>query len=114
MSPHAIAALVAALVGLAGCKDSELETNMQSLGAPGLGLAAFSGEDAASSVTNPPETEHVETDVLSSSIPDPEPVAAIPQPASSHELEPCVSIFRLQTCELGVLHHLDSNLNWID
>lgn len=26
----------------------------------------------------------------------------------------CVTIFRIQTCDEGVLHHLDSNMNWID
>lgn len=36
-----------------------------------------------------------------------------PEPAPPAEPE-CVSIFRVQTCEDGVLHMLDSNGNWID
>ena len=50
----------------------------------------------------------------------PEPVAPAPEPtpvpvAVVPETEPeCVSIFRVQTCEDGVLHMLDSNGNWIN
>lgn len=106
-SPHAVVALVAALIGLAGCKDSEIEANMQSLGAPGLGLAAFSGDASPS---------------LSSSIPEPEPVDAIPQPASSHELQygdpgyVCTAIFRQKSCDDdGKPHDLDPNtMEWIN
>lgn len=98
-SPHAVVALCAALIGLAGCKDSEIETNMQSLGAPGLGLAAFSGDASPS---------------LSSSIPEPEPVATIPQPASSAEDETCVGdegVFRQWSCVGGNRIYLDANMN---
>lgn len=50
-------------------------------------------------------------------IPEPEP-AAPPPPvivaAPAPIVEECVTIFRVQTCEAGVLHHLDSNMAWVD
>lgn len=42
--------------------------------------------------------------------PEPETVELAPEP----QPEPCVSIFRVQTCEDGVLHHLGPNMEWID
>jgi hypothetical protein len=40
-----------------------------------------------------------------------EPVVAVPVVV---EPEPCVSIFRIQTCEEGVLHHLGPQMEWLD
>ena len=45
----------------------------------------------------------------------PEPIPAPPEPTVGPTEPPfeCVSIFRVQTCEDGVLYQLDGNMNWI-
>lgn len=42
-----------------------------------------------------------------------EPIVEQP-PSPVSTAEECVTIFRVQTCEDGVLHHLGSNFEWID
>ncbi len=77
-------------------------------------MAALAGCDA----------EEVETfvDVLTGDVQPPsagddvEPVEAKPAYFVAEPEEPpfeCVTIWRLQTCEAGVLYQLDSNGNWI-
>lgn len=93
MSPHAIAALTAALLGLAGCSDA-LDRN----------LSILEGTDT------PPE-EQQETPDASPAKPNPIPI--LEEPVNTPEPFECVSIFRRQTCEQGVLYMLDDQMNWI-
>lgn len=47
---------------------------------------------------------------------EPEPVAVVPEPEPVDPGPPpfvCETIFRIQTCDEGVLYMLDSNMNWI-
>lgn len=102
MSPHAIAALCAALIGLSGCDSAQIDTALKDMGDKGIGLAAFGGVESSSESSEPaPSIEAV--------IP--------PQPSSAASSGPCTdadTVFRIVTCDQGVLHHLGPNMEWID
>lgn len=98
-----IATLLAVASALQACTPEEQahsESIFTALGAP---LPAGLADE---SVNETPEIEQVVVDVST-----PEPVVEQEPPFDPNE---CVTIFRLQTCEAGVLHHLDANMNWID
>jgi len=75
-----------------------LALRLESVGAqPGLSLEEPAAEPA---VLNPPVTK-------------PEPSSEEPIPEPTPPPFECVSIFRVQTCEEGVLYMLDDQMGWI-
>jgi len=96
-NPQAVAALVVALAGLAGCKSGDIGSGLHALVGEHDSIAVLTGDVQAPSA---------------GTIGEPSSVAYTPPPASSSE--ECVTIFRIQTCEAGVLHHLNEDFSWRD
>lgn len=97
-----LATALSIMVTLSGCDEDHMILLLQ-------GKVDQNEQDIAALKAQDVEVSSSEAEA--SSIP---PVAAIPDPVSSSSSEECISIFRVQTCEDGVLHHLDANMNWID
>ena len=110
MSPQSAIALCSALLGLGGCSNEGLATLNRTIDAL-TGTVNDQGIQIGSLVQDN-ETYRAELARLAlvSS-----PTVPAPPDASVAEVEPfeCVSIFKIQTCEGGVLYQLDESFNWI-
>lgn len=104
-----LAVCLSVMATLAGCSADEVDQKMT--------LITNFGNPP---VNEKPENEHVETDVLSnepSEEPTPEganpPLVSDPVPVVNEPPFECVTIWRQQTCDEGVLYQLDEQMNWI-
>lgn len=118
-SALSLALVLTATLPLAGCEDIDDFFRLWS----GQPSKAEMRHRAAASVTaayvvppaatpTPEVTPETPPPVVA---PEPAPpvVTPTPEPEPSPPAFECVTIFRIQTCEAGVLYQLDSNMAWI-
>lgn len=111
----ATALVVMNTIALTGCSsDSSARIEEALTGKPALvPVEPVPLLDVPDPIPEPEPVVEEPTPVAEVTAPPPPVVVPEPEPAVPAEPE-CVTIWRVQTCEEGVLHMLDSNGNWIN